>query len=268
MSSDIGAASSFSQVLRRLSQNGDLLETDLPEEWAQGRTSFGGLTAALAVEATFRAIPDLPPLRSAQFAFVGPASSTIAFEAQLIRRGKSAAFVDVTASSGDGVALKATLMFGQGRPSTHNYRALPMPSVDPPDTLPDFFGASVGPGFSKQFHAKLAAGSALLSGAAKPAMVLWLKHRDAAAPDNVASVLALGDVPPPAALAMQTSFAPISTMTWSINILAEQFTGAGWHLNAVEADTIVDGYSSQLMTMWDAQGTPVLASRQTVAVFA
>ncbi|MBO9557360.1 MAG: thioesterase family protein, partial [Caulobacter sp.] len=38
------------------------------DDWRQGRTTYGGLSAALCVETAQRTFPDAPPLRSAQFA--------------------------------------------------------------------------------------------------------------------------------------------------------------------------------------------------------
>ena len=47
----------------------------VPETWPQGRTAYGGLTAALSVVAARQAVgDDAPPLRSAHFAF---SSSTV-----------------------------------------------------------------------------------------------------------------------------------------------------------------------------------------------
>ena len=43
----------------------------LPPDWLQCRTAYGGLSAALCLEATHRGIENLPPLRSAQYCFVG-----------------------------------------------------------------------------------------------------------------------------------------------------------------------------------------------------
>jgi acyl-CoA thioesterase len=43
----------------------------VPEDWMQGRTTYGGLTAALCLKAALPLAGDRP-LRSAQIAFVGP----------------------------------------------------------------------------------------------------------------------------------------------------------------------------------------------------
>jgi acyl-Coa thioesterase superfamily protein len=95
----------------------------------------------------------------------------------------------------------------------------------------------------------------------------WLRHRDQSAPDDVTSLIALGDALPPAAMAMFTKFAPVSTITWIVGISSERICGAGWHLMHVEAETVADGYSSQCMVLWDASGAPVLTARQNIAIF-
>ena len=94
-----------------------------------------------------------------------------------------------------------------------------------------------------------------------------MRHRDSSAPDNVGSILALGDVPPPAAITMFKTRAPISTVNWSVDVIGTHFQGAAWHLAHVEGETIDEGYSAQRMTLWNSDGQPVLSGRQTIAVF-
>ena len=261
------ATTPFSDVLDQLSREQNVFRAKPSEAWRQGRTLFGGLSAALAVATAQRAFPDLPPLRSAQFAFVGPASGDLELMPRLLRAGKSTTFVEVGARSEKEPALAAHLVFGSARRSSHCYRSLPLPEVSPPQSLPAFFDTPFAPVFSRQFDARFAGGAQPVSGAQTPELLLWLRHRDPAAPNDVASIIALGDVPPPAAMTMFANPAPISTITWSVDVLVDKFVGTGWHLIQVAAETVGGGYSSQRMTLWDASGTPILAARQTVAVF-
>ena len=69
--------------------------TAIPEDWMQGRTSYGGFSAALALEAARGLAPDLPPLRSAQVSFVGPLSGEVEVRARMLRRGKNASWRSV-----------------------------------------------------------------------------------------------------------------------------------------------------------------------------
>jgi Thioesterase-like superfamily len=142
-----------------------------------------------------------------------------------------------------------------------------MPRVEPPDALPNFFGGPFAPRFTDNFEGRLAGGAPPVSGAVKPECLAWLRHRDRSAPDDIASVMALGDAMPPAAIAMFATFAPISTITWFADILNHRISGAKWHLMHVEAEIVADGYSSQRMVLWDATGVPVLTARQNIAIF-
>ena len=63
----------FSAITRALSKSPGRI-VSVPDTWRQGRAMFGGLAAALCVQVAIEEIADLPPLRSAQFLFVGPAT--------------------------------------------------------------------------------------------------------------------------------------------------------------------------------------------------
>ena len=57
--------------------------------------------------------------------------------------------------------------------------------------------------------------------------------------------------------------APISTMTWSLDVLSDApATTDGWWLIQSRADAANQGYSAQSMTLWNADGTPVIVARQ------
>ena len=64
----------FTTLMRSGKQTGDhAMSFHVPETWMQGRTTYGGLTAALCLQA---AMPTSGgrQIRSAQVAFVGPVS--------------------------------------------------------------------------------------------------------------------------------------------------------------------------------------------------
>jgi acyl-CoA thioesterase len=260
-------AATFSGVLASLAQDGDQFHVEPSENWRQGRTLFGGLSACLAVLSAKRAFPQLPPLRSAQFAFIGPVTGALFLTPRLLRTGKSATFVEVEGRTETNTALHATLVFGVARPSSHSYSGLPMPHAAPPGALPKLIREPFAPTFSRQFETQIAGGAPAVSGAAKPEFLAWLRHCDRSAPDDITSIIALGDATPPPALSMFTQFPPISTMNWSIDILSGEFSGPGWHLLCAESDIIGDGYCNQRSVLWEASGAPIFISRQMVAIF-
>jgi hypothetical protein len=50
----------FRRMMESLAPEAGGLAIDLPADWLQGRTAYGGLTGALCVEAAGRLHPDLP----------------------------------------------------------------------------------------------------------------------------------------------------------------------------------------------------------------
>ena len=74
------ARTPFSSLMQALGTSPERT-VSVPDSWRQGRAMFGGLAAALCVQAAIEEIPDLPPLRSAQFLFVGPATESVRMSA-------------------------------------------------------------------------------------------------------------------------------------------------------------------------------------------
>jgi hypothetical protein len=82
-------------------------------------------------------------------------------------------------------------------------------------------------------------------------------------------LIALADAPPPASMVLFKAFAPISTMTWTVDILDDApSTRDGWWLVQSRAEAAHQGYSPQTMLVWNAHGKPVISARQNVAIFA
>jgi acyl-CoA thioesterase len=240
----------------------------LPSDWLQGRTAYGGLSAALCLEATQRSVPNLPPLRSAQFCFVGPANGPLALKAEVLRQGKSTVLVGTDLTGDSGLAVRSTLCFGAGRASAHNHQTLPMPQVPGPEACPAYYDWPQKPNFMHHFDGRLALGAMPRTPGAQPTMTVWLRHHDAGDESSLVRLLALADALPPAALVLSTEPMPISTMTWSIDMLdAQPFSTTGWWLVQATADTSCEGYSAQSTVIWNPDGKPVLLARQNVAIF-
>lgn len=258
----------FTALMSSMTTNGDTCSVTATEDWLQGRTLYGGLAAAFCLESVSRQFGELPPLRSAQFSFIGPAAGTVTMRPTLLRKGKSTMFVAVELSGEAGLATRATFCFGAARESSVAYGSLEAPEIAAPETYPPFFRKIPGLNFAQHFDGRLASGSFPFSGANDPTITLWMRHRDDAEPSSTAALVALTDAPPPAALSLFKTPGPISTMTWGIDMLTDRLeTDNGWWLIRTRADIVSDGYSSQASTVWNAAGKPVLVCRQNIAMF-
>lgn len=261
----------LADIIAGLTEDAGSCRLDAPEDWLQGRTLYGGLAAALAVEATRRAVAGLGPLRSAHFAFVAPAAGPLTITPRVLRTGRSVTFVsvDVLTAAGE-VAMRALLCFGAPRRSALSHRALPMPPVPPPGACPALLGSGDGPVFLQHFDARATGDARFGGGRAEPEISAWFRHRDAAGVDAVVALIALGDVSPPAPLVMLDRLVPISTMTWSLELGPEpdRGGGGGWRLLELVGEVIADGYAAERITIWAEDGTPLMTARQSVAIFA
>jgi acyl-CoA thioesterase len=256
---------SYSELIDALRTDEETVIATVGDDWKQGRTTYGGLSAALCLEAAARRLPEAPPLRSAQFAFVGPAAGELSARVEVLRQGKSALFANVDLFGEGGLATRGVLTFGAARSSRLAHLDLPAPETPAPEACELFIPEGAGPAFARQFEFRYVTGGRPLSGG-PPDFLVWIRHRDVAA-RSLAAMVALADALPPPALSVFDQFAPISTMTWSMDVLGAAPEDDGWRLMSSRAETIGEGYSAQAMTLWSRDGAPLIAARQTVAVF-
>lgn len=258
----------FTALMASMTTGGDSCSVTATEDWLQGRTIYGGLLAAFCLQSVSRQFADLPPLRSAQLAFVGPAAGTVTIRPTVLRKGKSTVFIGIELFGEAGLATRATFCYGAARESAAAFGALAAPAVADPDACPQFFRPIPGLNFLQHFEGRFAGGNVPFSGGKHPGFSLWVRHRDEARPATLPALVALTDSPPPAALVLFKRSGPLSTMTWSIDLLTDRpETRDGWWLLDTKAENVSGGYSSQATTLWNADRQPILVSRQNVAVF-
>lgn len=258
----------FREVIAGLEAAGEGFEIDAPEGWRQGRTAYGGITAALAVATAGRTHADLPPLRSAQFAFVGPASGRLRIVSQVLRQGRSATIIGVDVTGDAGPAARAILTYGAARDSAVAHDTAPGPAVPPPEACELYFPpGGFAPGFSGNFEARLAEGARPLTPGAAPEATVWVRHAADAGDDPLLALIALADVLPPAAFVVFPGPAPISTTTWSLDLFHPIAAGE-WRLLRSVSEQAGEGYSLQAMDLWDADGRRLAVGRQVVAIYA
>lgn len=240
----------------------------IPEEWQQGRTAYGGVSAALALEAAKRLGDELPPLRSAQVAFVGPVSGEVRVLPRLLRRGRNATWIAVEIVGEGGVGLVGTFVFMQSLPSTASVQAPAPPAnlIRPADAA--IADSDLRPAFLRHnFETR----HALPKAEGKPADVcLWVRLLDRSGLSPEAEILLVGDGLPPAVLPVMERRGPVSSMTWQVNLLGADHASSadGWWLLRSTADQAAAGNSSQAMMLWAQDGTAKAAGTQSVAVFA
>jgi acyl-CoA thioesterase len=258
----------FSTLISDMAREGDEWTSNPTEDWRQGRTLFGGLSAALCFAACEAMAPDLPPLRSAQIAYVGPSAGQATLRPSILRRGKSVTFMACDLIADGAIATRALFCFGAERESAYSRAAAGAPAVPRPQECDPLFKGQA-PTFAQHLDQRVAGGHRPVSGAPDGDLLVWVKHRDQNPPQSLVSLVALGDALPPASLPRLHAPAAISTMTWQFDLIdPARFDASRYVLIRSTDDALGHGYSGQVMAMWDEEGHAILTARQSVAVFA
>ncbi|QIG80971.1 thioesterase family protein [Stakelama tenebrarum] len=236
----------------------------VPEGWHQGRTAYGGLSTALALAAVQARWPDLPPLRSAQVAFIGPVAGSAEIRTELLRRGRSAAYIQADVVADGGLGVRITFVFMSARESHVDAPAAGIaPDALPPRSHPLEITRHI-PAFIGNFE--LFSTGEEENG--RGHISRWARLRDRDGLDPMVEIAAIGDVLPPAAMRLFTQFGPISSMNWQINLLTEApQTEDGWWLVRSTVDHARAGASGQHMSIHNSRGEAIATATQFVALF-
>jgi acyl-CoA thioesterase len=232
--------------------------------WLQGRTMYGGASSFLAYAAARKSRPDLPPLRAGQIGFIAPVGPDVDITVSTLREGKSVANIQTDLVSGGALAHRAAWVFGSGRPSNGTVAA-PRAENFVPYTEMEELGSPEGLHFVNNFE--------LRRGEAKddrrPGVVRrWVRLKDRSGLDPTGELVLIGDTLPPGSMRAMERRGPISSINWAFTLLGDApETDDGWWLLETASNYMSDGFSSETLRMWNADGVQVMHGLQSVAIF-
>ena len=252
--------------------------------WTQGRAIYGGLTGALLVSAMKGRIAELsattgkpavlPPLRAVTVSFVGPATpGPVEIEADVLRVGSNVTQCQATMRQSGEVVATALAAFGRHRESALTVTpSHPAPALPEPATIEPFpYMEKLTPEFYRFVELRQVGGELPYSGARTHGLSGWTSLREA--PEGFAEehLVLLADAWPPAPLQMLDGFAPGSSLTWTLELIAEigPETTPADAIFAYEAstDSARDGYAHTHAMLWRPDGELVAISRQSITIF-
>lgn len=258
---------SFSELMRSVQDEPGACAVEVPDDWLQGRSVFGGLQVALAVRAMRTLVPDMP-LRTLQILFAAPVpGGCVRAQAQVLRRGKSTLHVEARILNGSETLALVVGVFGTARESVVSV-APQQAVVDASKAIEFRYIPGVTPAFTQHFASRWLRGSLPFTGSDTREIVVEIAMRDNGNASE-GHVLAIADLIPPIALSHLRKFSPGSSMTWMLEFLGDDFTHLpldGWRVDA-ELVFAGDGYTSQSAMVWGPGGVPVALSRQSMVVF-
>jgi acyl-coenzyme A thioesterase PaaI-like protein len=257
----------FSVLLSRIQASEGASMLDVPDDWLQGRTLFGGLQAVVGL-AAMRSLAPEAPLRSLQVTFLAPVpGGPVRARAHILRSGKSATHVEARIVDGDKTLALMVGVFGLPRSSAVTLR--PQQTVVTPAKpieLPRIPG--VTPNFTRHFKGRWIVGGPPWSGIERPDSVIELGMRDRGNATE-SHVLAMADFIPPIALSYLKTPVAAASLAWMLELLPEDVGSLpldGWRIDA-QMTAAHGGYVNQSVMLWGPGGVPVALGRQTMVVF-
>jgi len=264
------ADAGFRDIADGLAQTSEGLKANIPENWRQGRTAYGGMSAALALEAVLKSHPDLPPLRSALVNFTGPVPADPVYRSEILRQGRNVTTIEAKGYDGEAPVINVVFSFGASRDSELSVEFPASESPSPEDCEPYTPENLKGfvPVFFQQFDTRLIEGGRPVTAQKEGYIHVWSRHQHEASRDGLASLFCIGDVLPPGALPMLKTPGPVSSMTWIFNILSDNpSTKDGWWQIKTRLTAAQGGYSTQVMRIWNTAGELVAEGMQSVTIF-
>ncbi|GAA4642937.1 thioesterase family protein [Pontixanthobacter gangjinensis] len=257
---------SVSNLIESITAEGGTIILERAENWMQGRTLYGGASALIAYTAAIRAFPDLPPFRAGQVGFIAPVGEQFELRSQIIRQGRNVVQIRSEIICDDKIALTAFWLFGTSREANAVHPApLPDPAPGrPEESVP--VKTHTAPSFLKENYDVHYTAEKPVPGS--PILRRWTRLKDPSGIDPVSELILMGDTLPPSAARIMQRRGPISSINWSFNLLdTEPRTRDGWWLAETACDHADQGYSSERLRLWNADGKQMLSGIQAVAIF-
>jgi len=240
----------------------------VPPSWSQGRASFGGLVAAIALRPMLAVIAPERWLRSLSVSFVAPlASAPAQCQTQLLREGRALSMVESRIIQEGSVRCIAIGTFAADRSSSALVEPPPAPVRAPGQELP--FTPSMMPTFLQHFVMRWDSAERRQSDSPDAHILGACRFASDSRDADVLDVLALMDVWPPALATIMKTFKSGSTASWTIDFPYRETQGRtdAWWSYEVRAVAASGGYGQTQAWLWDPQGRAVARSTQLVAVF-
>ncbi|WP_440056666.1 acyl-CoA thioesterase (plasmid) [Pseudoalteromonas sp. T1lg65] len=246
-------------------------EMMFPENWCQGRTAFGGLSAAIAVANMKHQLPDPRRLLSVSVNFIGPLlhSQPFSIETTILRSGKNATQMQTRLSQDGQVCLIALGCFGKHRTSNievFNDDSHSLETVNPEQVLP--YQEGVMPAFFQHVALNAQRGAMPFSAAPSSHLGGWMRFKQQQIRQNELHAMALADAWPPTLLQMCNAPSPASSMSWYIEFLTDiDLSAEQWFGFEAITHHSQHGYGIEDAKIWSQSGQLLALSRQTVAIF-
>jgi acyl-CoA thioesterase len=269
-----GAMKSAYAVAKQVSKTSrGLREGRLDASWYQGRGVFGGLLAAILLEAVGDEVADgARPPRSITLHFAAPATEgPFEVATEIVREGSRVTHARAELRRDGAVTTFATASFCASRASgSPRYAHARAPDVPPARESAPFPRSIPGvPAFFDHVDARFVGPSVPFTGSKTPAVAAWVRLVEPAPIDAPLAALLLDSLPP-AITSTFTAPRPVASVDFTVR-LYERLPRADVRpddhlLVSIASRWADDGYTEEVRDLWTPGGILLGECRQLLAV--
>jgi acyl-CoA thioesterase II len=244
----------------------------VPKDWSQGRTVFGGLSAAILYSAAREYIEEDRQLRSMTTNFVGPLLFDTPFQinVEIVREGKNVSQVLARIIQEDKNCVLTQFCFAKARQSKTAVKNNDQHNMAVPkkaNFIPNI--PKVTPNFLRHYELSIDDGGLPFTGKKSSHYYGWMRFKESPQTITEAHIISMIDAWPPTLIQQLRWPAPASTVSWNLEFIYPHrpFAPSDWLAYKEDTRQAADGYGHTEATIWDIHGEVIALSRQTTAVF-
>jgi len=256
-------------ILQQLQTSRDN-RTEFGQTWTQGRSAFGGLSAAMALTGMRKLLPEEIPLRALLVSFVAPIPpGEVQVSARCLRQGKNVIQMQADVLVGEQIGLQAMGIFGKSRKAL----SIPAQRTAAPESREKgkhfLDHAERLPAFLRQFDGFWVSQGLPFSGTASNQLDLWCRHLSDLSAFPAEKLIAIADIPPPVILSYYDQPpVPASSLSWSLEFVkAPETIESDWFYLEFIAESAAEGYTQQSGRIYQEDGELCALSRQCMVYF-
>ncbi|WP_157729901.1 acyl-CoA thioesterase [Bacterioplanes sanyensis] len=242
--------------------------------WGQGRTTFGGMSAALLLQRILHQAGDCGPLRALAVQFCGPllCNQPSRMDVRDLRSGRSVSHWEAELYQDGDVATRVNACFGQERQSDIDIHSDKIDVGEPGAGQAMAYIKGLTPEFVQHIDFTYLEGGFPFSNSPHNHLKGWMRLKDPTETLTTPVLVALIDAWPPALLQKLKQPAPCASISWNLEIIAPlelqpALSGEQWLYYEVEIRQAHHGYGHTEARIATADGTVLAFSRQLVAVY-
>lgn len=245
----------------------DIYRGQIPDEWSQGRTAYGGLLAAAAIKSMKIELPPERKLRHFSAQFVAAAAGELEMEVTTLASGGSMTSKQAVIFSQGSPCTVVVASFGSHRPVANPVEASSVSPEDPGSLEVFPYIEGVTPNFTRFIDYRYTEGAYPFSGHSEARLGGYCRHKTAAGSPEEATI-GLLDAWPPAVLPLLHKPSPASTVSWSAHFYDPPSVPLDeWWFYRAEAVRYDEGYATTKAHLHAPDGRLVAWSEQLVSVY-